>query len=840
MQQIEKLKKYGIHNRPYMTEKQKSKKKLPSQAQVVIIGGGIIGSSIAYHLTKMGWKDIILLERNQLAAGNTSHAAGQVKVGGFFDESKISMAKYTRELYQSLEAETGRSTGYKSIGHLEFAASPSRLHELRRVAAFDRIFDVNVEEISPTDVKKIWPLAETDDILAGFYTEEGGRVNPTDATMALAKGAQMGGVQIFEECEVIGINKENGQVSGVITNQGEIKAEYVVNCAGMWAREIGKLAGVNVPVQAAENYYLITDPIDEINQDLPVLVDLDRYAYYREEAGGILLRLFEPEAIPWGRDSVSQEFNFGEKNSPWDRIRPYIEEAMKRIPIMQDVGVQKLFCRPETFTPDLGPLMGEAPELKNFFIAAGFNSEGTLLAGGVGRIMAHWIEAGYPDVDISGIDVGRMFAYENTLKFLHDRTIKIPGLMYKPGYVNSQYESARNIRKSAFHERMADAGAYFGSYAGWEYPDWFAPQGVKPKVEYSWGRQNWFEYAAAEHRATREGVILMDYSAMAELLVHGRDAEKVLNQICANNISIPIGRCVYTQCLNERGTLEADVTVTRIAEDKFLVLTGDGTSLAVETWFRKNTPPDAHSVITNITSGLSALNIHGPKSRELLSRVTSADMSNEAFPYLTMQEIDIGYALVQALRLSYTGELGWELFIPTEFSLNVFDTLVDAGKEFGLVFAGFQALETLRLEKAYRDYGTDMGNLDTPLEVGLRMFVDFDKPGGFIGRDALLKHKESGLLKYRVVQFLLEDPEPMLYHNEPIYRNGEYAGTIYVAGYGHTLGASVGLGSIENENGVTPDYIKSGTYEIDIAGERYPAKASLRPMYDPKSKRVKS
>jgi len=536
---------------------------------------------------------------------------------------------------------------------------------------------------------------------------------------------------------------------------------------------------------------------------------------------------------------IPESFKFEELVPDWDRMIPHLERAMERIPVAKTAGVHKFFCGPESFTPDLEPLMGEAPELKGYYVAAGFNSLGILLGGGVGQVMAQWIVDGLPPIDVSDVDIARMLPFQNNPRYLRDRTVEILGLTFAQGYFNLQKETARNARTSPFHDRMAEAGAYFGAYAGWEYPDWFAPEGVEPKVEYTWGRQNWFEYAAAEHRAAREGVILMDYSVMGKLLVQGRDAEKVLNWICANNVAVPVGRFVYTQWLNERGRIEADLTVTRLAEDQYLVLTGDGTITAVQAWLKRNIPPDAHAFVTNVTSVYSVLNIQGPKSRDLLSRVTNADMSNEAFPFLTLQEIDIGYALVLALRVTYVGELGWELYIPTEFSLHVFDTLVEAGKDVGLVFAGLQALETLRLEKAYRDYGNDVDNLDTPLEVGLSRFVDFDKPGGFIGKEALLRHKEAGV-KHRLVQFLLEDPEPLLYYNEPIYRNGNLAGRILAGGYGHTLGASVGLGYIENEEGVTADYVRSGTYEIKVAGVRYPARASLRPMYDPKGERIRS
>ena len=812
---------------------------IPSRKQVVIIGGGVIGCSIAYHLTQLGWRDVLLLERKQLTAGTTWHAAGLVEAGGFFDATKIEMAKYTRELYQSLEGETGQSTGYNPVGYLEFACSPSRLEGLRRVADFDRGFGVYVEQLSPAEVKNKWPLAHTEDILAGFFTPGDGRVNPIDVTMALAKGARMGGAQIVEEVEVTGIKQDKGRVCGVITDQGEIEAEYVVNCAGIWAHEIGKLAGVNVPLQAAEHYYLITEPIDGIHGELPVLVDLDRYAYYREETGGVLLGLFEPVAEPWGLDGIPKDFSFGEITPNWDRMMPYIEAAMQRIPVLENAGIHKLFCGPESFTPDLEPMMGQAPELDNYYVAAGFNSLGILLGGGAGRVMAQWITDGTPDVDVTEIDISRMLPFQNNPGYLKDRTVEMLGFMFEDPYPNRIFESARGARKSAFHDRLAAAGAYFSTYAGWEYPAWFAPKGIEPKVEYSWGRQNWFEYSAAEHRAAREGVTLMDYSVMGKILLQGGDAEKVLNRICANNVAVPEGRTVYTQWLNKHGRIEADLTVTRLAEDQYLILTGDGTITQVQAWLRRNTPPDSNTTFTNITSAYSVLNIQGPKSRDFLSRVTHADLSNYAFPFLTSQEIDIGYSTVRAIRVTYVGELRWELYIPTEFSLHVFDMLVEASQDMDLKHIGLQALDTLRLEKAYRDYGNDIDNMDTPLEVGLSFFVDFDKPDGFIGRQALLKHKEVGL-KYRLVQFLLDDPEPLLYYGEPIFRDGERVGYIMSGGYGHTLGGSVGVGPVENEDGIaTPDYIHSGTYEIEVAGERYPARASLKPMYDPKLLRVR-
>jgi heterotetrameric sarcosine oxidase gamma subunit len=821
-----------------VTEKQ-TVNKIPTQTQVVIIGGGVIGCSVAYHLTKLGWKDVVLLERKQLTCGTTWHAAGLVEAGGFFSETDLYITDYTRKLYQELEAETGQAVGYKKVGYIEFATRPDRLEMGRRIAAFDRKFGIEIHELTPKEVKEKWPLAYTEDVIAGFFSTGDGRVNPVDVTMALAKGAKMRGAQICEEVEVTGIIQKDGRVTGVTTAQGNIQAEYVVNCAGMWARQVGKMAGVDVPLQAMEHYYLITEPFDGMHSDLPVLVDLDRYAYYREEHGGLLLGVFEPVAAPWGLNGIPQDFTFGEIKPDWERMSPYLEEAMQRIPIVKDVGVLKLFCGPESFTPDLSPVIGEAPGLKNFFVAAGMNSLGILMGGGVGRVLATWIVDGLPDVDVTDFDAARVLSYQNNPRFLRDRNVEILGHMFKVHYPNLQFETARNVRKSPFYDRLAGAGAYFGEYAGWEHPDWFAPEGVEPVVEYSWGRQNWFEYATAEHRAAREGVVLLDYSVMAKILVQGRDAEKYLNRICANNVAVPVGKIVYTQWLNEKGTIEADLTVTRLAEDQFLILTSDGTTTAVLKWLNRNIPADAQVFIANVSSAYSVLNVQGPKSRALLSQVTSADLSNEAFPFMTMQEIDLGYAFVRAFRVTYVGELGWELYIPTEFSLHVFDTLVETGREFGMKYLGFQALDSLRLEKAYRDYGGDIDNTDSPLEVGLRRFVDFDKPGGFIGKEATLQRKENGP-DYRMVQFLLEDPEPMLHFGEVIYRDGVSVGYIMAGNYGHTLGGSVGVGPVENNSEVvSPEFIHSGQFEIDVAGERFPAKASLRPMYDPKLEKVR-
>lgn len=813
---------------------------LPQQAQVVIVGGGIIGASIAYHLPKLGWNDVVLLERKQLTCGTTWHAAGLIATAGFGSETSLFMAKYTRDLYSLLEAETGQSTGFKPVGLLQIVTDEEWLENRRRSVDYARAHGIDYQELSPREVKQMWPLADMDDVIAGFFCQEDGRVNPVDVTMALIKGARMGGVKIYEGASVLGIRTHKGRVTGVNTNQGDIDCEVIVNAAGMWGRELGMMAGVNVPLQAAEHYYLITEPIDGIHPDLPIIEDPEHYAYIREEVGGLMIGVFEPIAVPWGLKGIPHGFEFSEIKPNWERMMPWLEAAMDRIPASKTAGVQKFFCGPESFTPDLSPIMGEAPNLKNFYVAAGFNSLGILLGGGAGQIIAQWIVDGYPAVDISEIDIRRMLPFQGNPRYLQDRTVEILGVMYENDFPNRQMNSARNVRRSVLHNRLAEAGAYFSCSQGWEYPDWFAPQGVEPRVEYSWGRQNWFEYWAEEHRACREGVILMDLSLMSKFLVQGRDAQAVLNWICANNITAEPGKIVYTPWLNKNGTLEADLTVTCLEEDKFMIISSDSMYIQTHNWLKRNIPADSNVVITDITSGYAMINVQGPKSRELLSRLTSEDLSNQAFPYMTAKEIDLGYVHALALRITYLGELGWEIYIPPEYALSAYDNLVEQGQDLGLKNAGIQALYSLRTEKGYRDYGHDIDNTDTPLEVGLGFAVKGDKPGGFIGREAFLRQLEGGLPRQRMVQFLLQDPQPLLYYNELIYCNNELVGTIRAGSYGHTLGASVGMGMVQFEAGVTPELIKNSNWEIQIAGCRYPAKASLRPFYDPKGLLIKS
>ena len=812
-------------------------KSLPSHAQVVIVGGGIIGCSVAYHLTTLGWQDVILLERRQLTCGTTWHAAGlvaQLRAS----ENMTRLARYSQELYKTLEAETGQATGFHQCGAITVASNSARWEEIRRQASMASCFGVETHELSPEQAQEMWPLMQVDDIVGAFHFPQDARTNPTDTTQALAKGARMGGATILENIKVTDILTENGKAVGVETEQGTIKADIVVNCGGMWARELGKKAGSRVPLHAAEHYYMITESLEGMHSDLPVLRDMDNHAYYREETGKLLLGLFEPDAVPWGQDGIPEHFFFDDLPADMERVYPYLEKAMKRIPALEHTGIQLLFNGPESFTPDDRYWLGECPETNNLFVAAGFNSVGIQSAGGAGKMLADWIVKGRQPIDLWDVSTTRMMPFQNSSQYLYDRTKESLGLLYEMHWPFRQYNTARGARKSILHDKLLAQGACFGELAGWERANWYAPEGEKAEYQYSFERQNWFNWQAEEHRAVREGVGLFDQSSFSKFMVQGRDAETALNRICANNVAVPVGKSVYTQWLNETGTIEADLTVTRVEADGFLIVTAPATHTHVHTWLKRNIAVDEHVVINDVTSGLMCINIQGPKSRELLNRVSDHDLSSEAFPFATLQEMEIGYATVKALRLTYMGELGWELYIPTEFAPHVYDLLVEKGQELGLKHCGYHTLQSLRMEKAYREFGHDLGADDTPIEAGLSFACDFNKNGGFIGKEALLKQKEHGVNK-RLVQFLLEDPEPMMYHNEPIYRDGEMVGYTTSAMYGHTLGASVAMGFVNNKAGVNADYINSGSYAVEIAGKRYAAKASLRPLYDRKSERAK-
>ncbi|MCE3250236.1 MAG: dependent oxidoreductase, partial [Geminicoccaceae bacterium] len=782
---------------------------LPAHARAVIIGGGVVGASVAYHLTRLGWQDVLLLERRQLTSGTTWHAAGLI--GQLRATQNLTrLAKYSAELYAGLEAETGQPTGFRQHGSLSLARTAERFTELKRAASMAATFGLAVEVIGPAEARARHPLLAVDDVVGAIFIPSDGQANPIDITQALARGARMGGARIVERCQVTGISQANGRVTGVVTEHGPVAAEVVVNCAGMWGRAVGRLAGVNVPLQACEHFYVLTEPIADLPKDLPVLRDPDGCLYAKEDAGKLLVGVFEPVAKPWGVDGIPEDFEFGELPEDWNHFAPFLEDAMRRMPALERVGVRKFFCGPESFTPDDRYHLGEAPELGGFFVAAGFNSIGIQSAGGAGMALAEWIVRGHPPMDLWDVDIRRMLPFQGTRAYLRDRAVEGLGLLYAMHWPQRQYATARPARLSPVHERLAARGACFAETAGWERPGWFGAPGTAPAYDYSYGRTAWFENWAAEHRAVRERAGLFDLSSFGKLLLQGRDAEAVLQRVCANEVAVELGRVVYTQWLNERGGIEADLTVTRLADDRFMVTTAAATQARDFHWLQRHIPQDAHAVLTDVTSGFAVLALMGPGSRDLLARLTPADLSNGAFPFGSAQEIELGYALVRAQRISYVGELGYEIYVPSEFAGPVFDTIMDRiGGEIAL--AGFHALNSLRLEKAYRHFGHDVADEDTPFEAGLGFAVALDKPGGFIGRDALLRAQERAPRR-RLVQFRLRDPGPLLHHDEPIVLEGRRSGLLTSGSYGHTLGAALGMGYVRHPDGVTLDLLRSARF----------------------------
>ena len=812
-------------------------KQIPESAQVVIIGGGIVGASIAYHLTELGWTDVVLLERNTLTSGTTWHAAGLVGCLRA-TQNMTRLAAYSAELYESLERDMGHATGFQKVGSLSVAANPERMEELVRGAGMASAFDVEVDIISAEDLVSRWPLLNPEGIVGGAWIPGDGQASPVDTTMALAAVARERGARIFEGVSVERIRTEGGRAIGVETDQGPMDAEHVVTAAGMWSHKLGRDVGVNIPLHACEHFYLVTEPIEGLPASLPVLRDQDRCIYVKTEAGRLMVGAFEPVAKPYGMGGLPTDQPFLQLDEDWEHLAPVYEAACERIPILADVGIRLFFNGPESFTPDDRYLLGETPELRNHWVATGFNSIGMQSAGGAGKVLAEWIVNGRPPMDLWDVDVRRMQPFQTNSRYLHDRSIEALGLLYAMHWPFRQVETARGVRRSPVHDRLVALGACLGEGGGWERPNWYAPEGVEPVYEYTYGRQNWFEHSAAEHRACREGAAYFDQTSLAKLLVQGPDACAVLNRISSADVDVEPGTSVYTTWLNDRGGIEADLTVNRLDEERFLVVTAFSTQVKDAGWIARHTPDGARMTVTDVTSGYAVLGVFGPRARDIVAPLTDADLSNEAFPFGTLQEIDLAYARAIAVRRTYMGELGWELYVPTEFALGAFDALWESGAPNGLVAAGYHAMNSLRMEKAYRHWGDDIGDEDTPLEAGLSWGVAFDKPGGFIGHDALVAQRDTGVTR-RLVQFRLDDPGPLLYHDEPVLRDGQLVGRITSGMYGHTVGAALGMSYVDCEPGTPRAQVLEGTFEVDVNGVLVPATASYRPFYDPDSLRIR-
>ena len=812
---------------------------VPNQARVVIIGGGVIGCSVAYHLAKLGWSDVVLLERKQLTSGTTWHAAGLIaQLRASANMTKL--AKYSQELYGALEAETGVATGFKRVGSITAALTAERREEIFRQAAMARAFGVEVEEITPSEIGVRYPHLNLDGVEAGVFLPKDGQGDPGNIALALAKGARQNGALIQERVKATGLRRKGRRITGVDWQaedgaQGHITCEMVVNCAGMWGHEVGRMAGVNVPLHACEHFYIVSEAIEGLSQ-LPVLRVPDECAYYKEDAGKMLLGAFEPNSKPWAMSGIPDSFEFDQLPEDFDHFEPILEMAVNRMPMLASAGIHTFFNGPESFTPDDAYHLGLAPEMDNVWVAAGFNSIGIQSAGGAGMALSQWMEAGEKPFDLGDVDIARMQPFQGNKHYLFERSKETLGLLYADHFPYRQKATARGIRRTPFHAHLEAHGAVFGEISGWERANWFADVGQKRDYEYSWGRQNWFDNVAREHRAIRTGVGMYDMSSFGKLRVEGREAEAFLNYVCGGDMSGPVGKITYTQFLNKAGGIEADVTVTRLAETAYLVVTPAATRLADETWLRRHVG-DRNVVITDVTAGEGVLAVMGPHARAVMQAVSPQDFSNDANPFGTAQQIELGMGLARVHRVSYVGELGWEIYVSADMAAHAFESLWQAGQAQGMVLCGMHMMDGCRMEKGFRHFGHDITCEDHVLEAGLGFAVKTDKPN-FIGRAAVLTKRQAGL-ETRLVQFKLTDPEPMVYHNEPILRDGEIVGYLSSGAYGHHLGAAIGLGYVPCK-GETPAQVLASRYEIDVAGVKVRAEASLRPIYDPTSQRMKA
>ena len=810
----------------------------PTQARAVVIGGGIVGCSTAYHLGKLGWSDTVLLERHKLTSGSTFHAAGLV--GQLRTSANITqMLGHSVRLYQTLEAETGLATGWKMNGGLRLACNAARWIELKRQATTARSFGLEMHLLTPQEAGALWPLMDISDLVGAAFLPTDGQVNPSDITQSLAKGARMRGVRIVEDCSVTGIEIQHGRVTAVLTAQGRIACEVVVNCAGQWAREVGQLAGVNVPLVSVQHQYLITDAIPGITRDLPTLRDPDRLTYYKEDVGGLVMGGYEPNPIPWAVEGFPENFNFRLLQPDWEHFQPTMELAMSRVPALADAGIKELVNGPESFTPDGNFILGPAPGLRGYFVGAGFNAFGIASGGGAGKVLAEWIVGDEAPFDVWPVDIRRFGPPHADLDWVRKRTLEMYGKHYTIAWPAEEHESGRPLRRSPLYDRLKAQGGVFGEKLGWERPNWFAADGEPRRDIYSMERPNWFDAVAREHRATRERVALFDQTSFAKFRMIGRDARAALDWICANEIDKPAGSLVYTQMLNANAGIECDLTVVRLAEDDFYLVTGTGFATHDFDWISRQIPQGLDARLLDVTSSNSVLALMGPRSRQVLERLTTDEVGNDGFAFGQARRLSIAGAPVLALRVTYVGELGWELHVPTEFAATLYDALMVAGAEFGIANAGYRAIETLRLEKGYRAWGSDIGPDHTPLDAGLGWAVKLKGGKPFLGRDSL-EQQRLAPLKKSLCTFTVDDPEVVLIGRETIYRNGERAGWLSSGGFGHSIGKAIGMGYVRREQGIDRDYLLAGDYSLEVATERVPCKLHLAPLYDPSMARVKA
>jgi sarcosine dehydrogenase len=810
---------------------------LPTQADVVVIGGGIIGCSTAYHLARDYKVNVVVLEQNKITSGSTWHAAGLV--GQLRSSASITQVlKYSVELYKNLEAETGLQTGWKMTGCLRLATNEDRWTEYKRLATTAQSFGTEMYLLSPAEVKKMWPLMETSDLVGASYLPTDGQASPSDITQSLAKGARMQGAKFVEGVRVTGFDIVDGRVVAVSTNHGTIKCDRVVNCGGMWARQIGAMAGVNVPLQPVKHQYVITEKLDGLSSDAATIRDPDRRTYFKEEVGGLVFGGYEPDPISWTQEDVPDTFEFQLFEDDWDHFEQHMSQALARIPALEKTGVKKMINGPESFTPDGNFILGAAPELKNFYVGAGFNAFGIAAGGGAGWVLADWVMRGEAPTDLWAVDIRRFSAMHKDRAWVNERTLEAYGKHYTIGYPHEEYASGRPRIVSLLYEKLKSHGACFGSKLGWERPNWFAPEGVLPRDVYSMGRQNWFSHVGNEHRCVREAAGVFDQSSFAKFELKGKDAEAALSYICANNIAKMPGKLTYTQLLNSRGGIECDLTVARLADDHFYIVTGTGFRTHDYHWIVDHIPTGMDAKLRDVTEHFGTLVLMGPKSREIIQKITYGDFSSEAFRFGDVKTVSIKGHPVRALRVTYVGELGWELHMPIQAICDVFDALMVAGEPIGLKPVGYRALESLRLEKGYRAWGSDITPNDTPFDAGLGWAVKLKGNQDFMGRAALEAEQAKALTKM-LVGFTTEREDVVLVGRETILRDGKFAGYLTSGGYGYTIMKPIGLGYVRHADGVDENYVMSGSYELVVAQERVKATAHLKPMYDPANAKVK-
>ncbi|MET3852929.1 FAD-dependent oxidoreductase [Rhizobium sp. OAE497] len=813
-------------------------KELPKTAKAVVIGGGIIGCSTAYHLGKLGWTDTVLLERKKLTSGTTFHAAGLV--GQLRTSANITqLLGYSVDLYKKLEAETGLGTGWKMNGGLRLACNEERWTEVKRQATTAQSFGLEMHLLTPQEAFDLWPLMNIDDLVGAAYLPTDGQANPSDITQALARGARMAGVSIFEDTEVLDLEIDKGRIRAVVTANGRIECERVVVCAGQWTRPFAARFGVNVPLVSVEHQYLITESFG-VPSNLPTLRDPDRLTYYKEEVGGLVMGGYEPNPIPWAMGGIPEGFHYTLLDSNYDHFEQIMEQALARVPGLETAGVKQLLNGPESFTPDGNFILGEAPELKNFFVGAGFNAFGIASGGGAGMALAEWVAKGEPPYDLWPVDIRRFGRPHFDTDWVRTRTLEAYGKHYTLAFPFEEHSSGRPCRKSPLYDRLKAQGACFGEKLGWERPNWFADlfANEEPKDIYSYNRQNWFDAVGREHKAVREAAVIFDQTSFAKFVLKGRDAEAALSWIASNDVAKPVGSLVYTQMLNDKGGIECDLTVARIAENEYYIVTGTGFATHDFDWIARNIPEGMQAELVDVTSAYSVLSLMGPNARAVLEKVTSSDVSNTAFPFGRVKTVGIGGCPVRALRITYVGELGYELHVPLEYATTVYDTLMAAGAGLGLINAGYRAIESCRLEKGYRAWGSDIGPDHTPVEAGLAWAVKTRKATPFRGRE-VIERQLSGGVKKMLACFVPDDPDVVLLGRETIYRDGQRVGWLSSGGFGYTIGKAIGFGYVRNPAGVTEDFVLSGRYELDVARERVPCSVSLKPLYDSEMKRVK-